>query len=42
MMSFTHYFFRSLKLFLNRHGDKFKPIGWTRWGMVRSIVCTIA
>jgi len=30
LLSFTHYFFRTLKLFLGKWSYKFRPVGWTR------------
>jgi len=34
MLSFTHYGFRSLKLFRSKTSPLWRPIGWTRWGML--------
>jgi len=34
MISFGHFAMRSFKLFFNRHGSRYKPLGWTRWGML--------
>ncbi|RDW91253.1 hypothetical protein BP5796_02418 [Coleophoma crateriformis] len=32
LLSFTHFFFRSLKLFRKNTAPNFRPLGWTRWG----------
>lgn len=34
LLSFTHYFLRSLKLFRSKTSSKWRPVGWTKWGMV--------
>lgn len=34
MLSFTHYAFRSLKLFRSKTSPKWRPVGWTKWGML--------
>jgi len=34
MISFTHYAFRSLKLFRSKTSPSFRPVGWTRWGLL--------
>lgn len=34
MISFFHFGLRSMKLFFNRYNDRFKPLGWNRWGML--------
>jgi len=33
MMSFTHYTWRSFKLFLPKTSPKWRPVGWTKWGL---------
>jgi hypothetical protein len=38
MLSFTHYAFRSYKLFRSKTSPKWRPVGWTKWGMVSSMV----
>jgi len=42
LLSFTHYFFRSLKLFLKKKAVNFAPVGWTRWGMLEFLNVNIA
>ncbi|KAG9238088.1 hypothetical protein BJ875DRAFT_451917 [Amylocarpus encephaloides] len=34
LISFTHYAFRSLKLFRGKVAPKWRPVGWSRWGML--------
>ncbi|KAI9643226.1 hypothetical protein NHQ30_007842 [Ciborinia camelliae] len=34
MISFSHYGFRSLKLFRAKTAPRWRPVGWTRWGML--------
>lgn len=35
LLSFTHYSIRSLKLFRPKTSPKWRPVGWTKWGIVR-------
>jgi len=41
LISFTHYFFRSLKLFLPKTSPKWRPVGWTRWGVAEFLQINI-
>lgn len=34
LISFTHYGLRSLKLFRSKTSPKWRPVGWTKWGLV--------
>ncbi|ATZ49419.1 hypothetical protein BCIN_04g05720 [Botrytis cinerea B05.10] len=34
MISFAHYGFRSLKLFRAKTAPRWRPVGWTKWGML--------
>ncbi|KAF7905436.1 uncharacterized protein EAF01_005957 [Botrytis porri] len=34
MISFSHYGFRSLKLFRAKTAPRWRPVGWTKWGML--------
>ncbi|PQE17249.1 hypothetical protein CJF31_00005640 [Rutstroemia sp. NJR-2017a BVV2] len=34
MISFAHYGLRSLKLFRAKTAPRWRPVGWSRWGMV--------
>jgi hypothetical protein len=34
MLSFAHYGLRSLKLFRSKTAPKWRPVGWTKWGML--------
>jgi len=33
LISFTHYSFRSLKLFRSKTSPLWRPVGWTKWGL---------
>lgn len=37
LISFSHYGLRSLKLFRAKTAQRWRPVGWTRWGMVSSL-----
>ncbi|RAL65420.1 hypothetical protein DID88_000988 [Monilinia fructigena] len=34
LISFSHYGFRSLKLFRAKTAPRWRPVGWTKWGML--------
>jgi len=34
MISFAHYAYRSLKLFRSSTAPRWRPVGWTRWGLL--------
>ncbi|KAH6674454.1 hypothetical protein B0J14DRAFT_653750 [Halenospora varia] len=41
LLSFTHYFLRSLKLFRSKTSSKWRPVGWTKWGMLEFLQVNI-
>jgi len=41
LLSFTHYSFRSLKLFRAKYATKWRPVGWTKWGMLEFLQINI-
>ncbi|RDL37870.1 Uncharacterized protein BP5553_05303 [Venustampulla echinocandica] len=41
LISFTHYFFRSLRLFLPKKSPKWRPVGWTKWGIAEFLQVNI-
>lgn len=41
LLSFTHYSFRSYKLFRAKHATKWRPVGWTKWGMMEFLQINI-
>jgi len=41
LISFTHYFFRSLKLFRRKTAPRWRPVGWTRWGILEFLEVNI-
>lgn len=41
MLSFGHYALRSLRLFRSKTAPKYRPIGWTKWGMLEFLQVNI-
>lgn len=41
MISFAHYGLRSLKLFRSKTSPKWRPVGWTKWGMMEFLQINI-
>jgi len=41
LLSFTHFSFRSLKLFRAKTASKYRPVGWTKWGMLEFLQINI-